>query len=115
MSQGHPLISVIVPCFNHGHYLAEPLNSIVRQTQENWERLIIDDDSSGKTAEGAARFVGGIRGIDILTMQTRGLPQAETGAFLWHAGAGYSSSMSTTLSSKTNSNYKRLPSATVTF
>lgn len=70
MSQGHPLISVIVPCFNHGHYLAEGLNSIVRQTHENWGCLIIDDDSS-----------------DILTVQTRGLPQAETGAFLWHVGA----------------------------
>lgn len=57
MSQRHGLISVIVPCFNQGSYLAEALNSIARQTHENWECLIIDDGSSDNTADVASHFV----------------------------------------------------------
>jgi glycosyltransferase involved in cell wall biosynthesis len=48
---------VIVPCFNHGHYLAEALNSVRRQTYANWECLILDDGSSDDTSQVASRFV----------------------------------------------------------
>lgn len=57
MSQRHALISVIVPCFNQGSYLAEALESIARQTHESWECLIIDDGSSDNTSDVASRFV----------------------------------------------------------
>jgi glycosyltransferase involved in cell wall biosynthesis len=59
MSQPHGLISVIVPCFNQGSFLAEALESIVRQTYEKWECLIIDDGSTDSTPQIASRFVGG--------------------------------------------------------
>ena len=57
MRQGRLLISVIVPCFNHGRYLAEALDSVARQTYENWECLIIDDGSYDGTLEVASEFV----------------------------------------------------------
>ena len=57
MSQRRDVISVIVPCFNQGSYLAEALESIVRQTHETWECLIIDDGSSDNTPDVATRFV----------------------------------------------------------
>lgn len=57
MLQGQPLISVIVPCFNHGRHLAEALESIARQTYENWECLIIDDGSWDGTPDTASHFV----------------------------------------------------------
>ena len=41
-----PLISVIVPNFNHAHFLPQRLESIVRQTYENIEIIILDDCSS---------------------------------------------------------------------
>lgn len=50
-------ISVVVPCFNHGRYLAEALDSVARQTYETWECLIIDDGSYDGTLEIASRFV----------------------------------------------------------
>jgi glycosyltransferase involved in cell wall biosynthesis len=38
-------ISVIMPVKNTAGYLPECLNSIVRQTEENWELLAVDDNS----------------------------------------------------------------------
>lgn len=34
-------ISVIIPCFNQGKYLAEALDSVVMQTFSDWECIII--------------------------------------------------------------------------
>lgn len=44
-----PLVSIIVPCFNAEAYLADAINSVLRQTYTNWECLLIDDQSSDNT------------------------------------------------------------------
>ena len=44
-------ISVIVPCFNQGIYLRECVNSILIQSFQNWECIIIDDGSTDDTSE----------------------------------------------------------------
>ena len=41
-----PLVSVIVPCFNHANYLKERLESIAGQTYKNIEIILLDDASS---------------------------------------------------------------------
>lgn len=42
----HPLVSVIVPNYNHAPYLAERLDSIYRQSYSNVEIILLDDCSS---------------------------------------------------------------------
>ena len=44
--QSHPLISVLVANYNNGCYLQEAIDSIKRQKYDNWEIIIVDDDSS---------------------------------------------------------------------
>src|SRR5687767_11553356 len=44
-----PLISVIVPCYNHAIFLDDALQSVYRQTYAHWECLIIDDGSLDDT------------------------------------------------------------------
>lgn len=40
-----PLISVVVPCFNHGRFVLEALRSLKRQTLQDFEVILIDDGS----------------------------------------------------------------------
>ena len=42
-------ISVVIPTFNREHIISETLDSVLRQTYENWECLVIDDGSSDNT------------------------------------------------------------------
>lgn len=48
-------ISVIIPCYNHGAFLADALESVRRQTRPADEVLVIDDGSTDNTAEVAGR------------------------------------------------------------
>ena len=40
-----PLVSVIIPCYNHAHYLSTALESVVAQTYASWEAVIVNDGS----------------------------------------------------------------------
>ncbi|MFN8369824.1 MAG: glycosyltransferase [Bacteriovoracaceae bacterium] len=44
-------ISVIIPCFNHGKYILETLDSVLKQTYTNFEIIIVDDHSNTDTIE----------------------------------------------------------------
>lgn len=45
------LISVIVPAFNYGHLISETLNSLLQQSWQNWECIVVDDGSKDNTKE----------------------------------------------------------------
>jgi len=52
----NPLISIIVPCYNQAQYLDECLQSVLEQTYENWECIIVDDGSADNTEELVERW-----------------------------------------------------------
>ena len=41
-----PLVSVIVPCYNHQDFVGEAINSILKQTYPNIELIVLDDGST---------------------------------------------------------------------
>lgn len=45
----NPLISIIVPCYKQAQYLSECLQSVIEQTYQNWECIIVDDGSPDDT------------------------------------------------------------------
>jgi glycosyltransferase involved in cell wall biosynthesis len=51
------LVSVIIPCYNHGQFLRETLTSVLNQTYANWECIMVDNDSNDNTKEIANEFV----------------------------------------------------------
>lgn len=50
------LVSIIVPCYNQAQYLNECLQSVLNQTYQNWECIIINDGSTDNTAEVAKKW-----------------------------------------------------------
>ncbi len=46
-----PLVSVIVPAYNHSSLISETLDSVLAQTYANWECIIIIDGSKDNTKE----------------------------------------------------------------
>jgi len=51
-----PLVSVVIPSYNHGHYLGRALQSVLDQTYVNWEAIVIDNHSTDSTDEVMATF-----------------------------------------------------------
>jgi len=52
----HPLVSIIIPCFNYGHYLTDCIQSALNQSYPNVEVIVIDDDSTDNTGDVAKQF-----------------------------------------------------------
>ena len=49
MNSSLPLVSVIIPAYNHEKYVQETISSIIKQTYQNLELIVIDDGSTDNT------------------------------------------------------------------
>ncbi len=56
MTFGMIRVSAIVPCFNTGRYVAEALDSVLRQTHAAHEIIVVDDGSTDDSAEVVAGY-----------------------------------------------------------
>lgn len=50
------LVSVVLPIYNGEKYMRQSIDSVLKQTYENWELLIVDDGSTDRTAEIAMEY-----------------------------------------------------------
>ena len=51
-----PLVSVVIPTYNHAHFLGRALQSVLKQTYTNWEAFVIDNHSTDGTDELVRNF-----------------------------------------------------------
>jgi glycosyltransferase involved in cell wall biosynthesis len=48
---GGPLVSILIPCFNAAAFIGETLDSVLNQTWQNVEIIIVNDGSTDRSAE----------------------------------------------------------------
>ncbi|CAM3039840.1 glycosyltransferase [Acinetobacter celticus] len=52
-----PLVSVVIPCYNHEHFVQDCIQSVIDQTYENIELIIIDDGSKDNSVEKISQMI----------------------------------------------------------
>lgn len=66
------MISVVVPCYNYGHLIADTIRSVQQQTYTDWELIIVDDGSTDNTAEIVHEFINQDKRIQFYQQQNAG-------------------------------------------
>lgn len=51
------LFSIILPTYNRSHIISETIKSVIDQTYDRWELIIVDDGSTDKTKEVVEKFI----------------------------------------------------------
>ncbi len=72
----NPLVSVVIPCYNQAEYLPETLDSLLTQTYQNWEAIIVNDGSLDNTEQVANAYVNKDSRIKYIRQQNGGLSSA---------------------------------------
>lgn len=67
-----PLISIIIPCYNHGRYLKTAIDSCLALAWDAVEIVVVDDGSTDNTREVAAAYPS----VKYVYKQNGGLPAA---------------------------------------
>ncbi len=72
---GPPRVAVVVPCYNHGEFLPEALESVRAQTHADVECVVVDD---GSTDERTLRTLEKVRqqGVRVIRQENQGLSAA---------------------------------------
>jgi glycosyltransferase involved in cell wall biosynthesis len=56
MTSFSPLISVVIPSYNHAHFIGEALESLLSQSYTSWEALVVDNHSTDDTEQVLKRY-----------------------------------------------------------
>lgn len=81
-----PRISVLMPCFNHGAFVVEAIQSVLDQTVSDTEILVVDDGSTDPATVEVLRRLNTAR-TRVLRTENRGLPAARNHAAQHARGA----------------------------
>ena len=55
-SKSTPLVSIVIPTYNHANFLGKSLESIIDQTYNNWEAIVIENHSTDETNQVIDKF-----------------------------------------------------------
>jgi glycosyltransferase involved in cell wall biosynthesis len=81
-----PIVSVIVPCYNNGNYLAEALESVLTQTYATWECIILDDGSTDNSARVAQAYTEKDKRFSYIYQINKGVSAARNAAIKTSSG-----------------------------
>lgn len=70
------LVSIIVPCYKQAEYLSETLDSVLDQTYQHWECVIVNDGSPDNTEEVAKRYLEKDQRFKYVCQENQGVSSA---------------------------------------
>ena len=71
-----PLVSIICPCYNVAEFLSQTLDSVMAQSYDAWECIIVDDGSSDETAQIATEYSSKDNRFKYVYQENKGLAGA---------------------------------------
>lgn len=84
MNNTTPFFSIVIPTYNHAHYIKRCLNSIVDQTYKNWEAIVVNNFSEDNTIEivegyndPRIRLINNANGGIIAVSRNKGISEAK--------------------------------------
>ena len=66
-----PLISVVIPSYKHGHLIGRAIQSVIDQSYNNWEVIVVDNHCQDKTEQVVSAFAD--KRIHFLKINNRGI------------------------------------------
>jgi glycosyltransferase involved in cell wall biosynthesis len=78
-------VSVVIPCFNHGEFVQEAVDSVIKAKRDDMEILVVDD---GSTDEHTHKEIDALstRGIKVIRQENMGVGPARNTAILASQG-----------------------------
>ena len=74
--EGDPLVSIIIPVYNVSHYLPQCLESVIHQTYQNIEIIIVDDGSTDDSKDICDQYANNDNRIRVIHTDNNGLASA---------------------------------------
>lgn len=71
-----PILSIVVPCYKQAEYVAETLDSIRKQTLQDWECIVVNDGSPDNSSEIVGEYVRLDSRIRLIETENRGVSAA---------------------------------------
>lgn len=82
-----PLVSVVIPTYNHARFLQQALESVRAQTYPNWEAVVVNNYSADDTVEVVNAF--GDSRIHLINFHNHGVIAASRNEGIRHATGSY--------------------------
>jgi glycosyltransferase involved in cell wall biosynthesis len=80
-----PIVSVVIPCFNHGEFLPEAVASIAAIERNDVELVVVDDGSTDKRTRQEINALTG-QGIKVVLQENKGVAAARNAGVVVASG-----------------------------
>ena len=74
--EGDPLVSIIIPVYNVSHYLPQCLESVIHQTYQNIEIIIVDDGSTDGSKAICDQYAYNANRVRVIHTENKGIASA---------------------------------------
>ena len=59
-----PLVSIVIPLFNKANCAQRAIHSVINQSFQNWELIIVDDGSTDNSFDIAEKTISSLPNVD---------------------------------------------------